>query len=189
VRTPLTLIHSCGNRLARLGNEDAIEELTTGPVAVTGTYARAEAGVRIDLVAALLVRGERRTAEEHLRAAHVLASRTGSLRQKRLGGPSVGQAIPPVDRAASPLVALFASQRPLLYGLVVLFDAGHLQKEFVKGTSTPYPVSPGGTARFRPAAPTADHLRHGSAAPYLRRRDAGRVDAGGNRDPPVHSGL
>ena len=83
MRTPLTLIHSCGNCLARLGNEDAIEELTTGLAAVTGTYARAEAGVRIDFVTALLVRGERRTAEEHLRAAHILASRTGSLRQKR----------------------------------------------------------------------------------------------------------
>jgi hypothetical protein len=72
-----------GNCLARLGNEDAIEELTTGLAAVTGTYARAEAGVRIDLATALLVRGEHGTAEEHLRAARILASRTGSLRQKR----------------------------------------------------------------------------------------------------------
>ncbi|GLY82017.1 XRE family transcriptional regulator [Actinoallomurus iriomotensis] len=72
-----------GNCLARLGDEDAIEELTTGLAAVAGTYARAEAGVRIDLATALCVRGDRATAEEHLRDARVLASRTGSLRQKR----------------------------------------------------------------------------------------------------------
>jgi tetratricopeptide (TPR) repeat protein len=72
-----------GNCLARLGNEDAIEELTTGLAAVTGTYARAEASVRIDLATALLVRGERQAADEHLRSARILASRTGSLRQKR----------------------------------------------------------------------------------------------------------
>jgi tetratricopeptide (TPR) repeat protein len=72
-----------GNCLARLGDEDAINELTKGLAAVTGTYARAEAGVRIDLATALLVQGERGPAEEHLRAARALASRTGSLRQKR----------------------------------------------------------------------------------------------------------
>lgn len=72
-----------GNCLAWLGDEDAIDELTRGLTAVTGNYARAEAGVRIDLATALLIRGERGLAEEHLRAAHILAGRTGSLRQKR----------------------------------------------------------------------------------------------------------
>jgi hypothetical protein len=72
-----------GNCLARLGDEDAIEELTKGLAAVTGNYARAEASVRIDLATALLVHGERSMAEEHLRAAHILAGRTGSLRQGR----------------------------------------------------------------------------------------------------------
>jgi hypothetical protein len=72
-----------GNCLARLGNEDAIDQLNTGLAAVIGTYARAEAGVRIDLATALLVHGERGAAEEHLGAARILVSRTGSLRQKR----------------------------------------------------------------------------------------------------------
>ena len=72
-----------GNCLARLGDEDAIDELDKGLAAVTGTYARAEAGVRIDLATALLVHGERGPAEEHLRSAGILVSRTGSLRQKR----------------------------------------------------------------------------------------------------------
>ncbi|MEV5747160.1 XRE family transcriptional regulator [Actinoallomurus sp. NPDC052308] len=72
-----------GNCLARLGDEDAIEELTAGLAAVAGTYARAEAGVRIDLATALLVRGEQAAAEEQLRAARLLVSRTGSFRQKR----------------------------------------------------------------------------------------------------------
>ena len=72
-----------GNCLARLGDEDAIEELTRGLAAVTGNYARAEAGVRIDLATALLARGERDLAQEHLRVAHTLAGRTGSRRQER----------------------------------------------------------------------------------------------------------
>jgi hypothetical protein len=72
-----------GNCLARLGDADAIEDLTEGLAAVTGTYARAEAGVRIDLASALLVHGERGPAKEHLRTARILVSRTGSLRQKR----------------------------------------------------------------------------------------------------------
>jgi hypothetical protein len=80
-----------GNCLARLGYEDAIEELSNGLVAVTGTYARAEAGVRIDLATALLVHGERGNAEEHLRTARLLVSRTGSLRQRRRIDRLVGQ--------------------------------------------------------------------------------------------------
>lgn len=72
-----------GNCLARLGDEDALEQLNKGLAAVIGTYARAEAGVRIDLASALLVHGERDLANEHLRTAKILIGRTGSLRQKR----------------------------------------------------------------------------------------------------------
>ncbi|MDN3358919.1 XRE family transcriptional regulator [Actinomadura sp. DC4] len=72
-----------GNCLARLGDENAIDELDRGLPAVTGTYARAEAGVRIDLATALLVHGEHRSVEEHLHVARILVGRTGSLRQKR----------------------------------------------------------------------------------------------------------
>lgn len=72
-----------GNCLARLGDEDALEQLNTGLTAVIGTYARAEAGVRIDLASALLIHDERELANEHLRTAQILVSRTGSLRQKR----------------------------------------------------------------------------------------------------------
>ena len=72
-----------GHCLARLGDVGAIEELGTALAGMDGTYARAEAGLRVDLATALLVRGERGPAEEHLRAARILVSRTGSLRQKR----------------------------------------------------------------------------------------------------------
>jgi hypothetical protein len=72
-----------GNCLARLGDADAIDDLNKGLAAVTGTYARAEASVRIDLANALLAHGERGPAKEHLHTARILASRTGSLRQKR----------------------------------------------------------------------------------------------------------
>ena len=83
VLDPTHLARWRGSCLAKLGDSDAIDELITGLAGVTGTYARAEAGVRIDLANALLVRGERAQAEEHLRAARLLVSRTGSLRQKR----------------------------------------------------------------------------------------------------------
>ncbi|MFB9838786.1 hypothetical protein [Actinoallomurus acaciae] len=58
-----------GNCLVRLGDKDAIEELTTGLAAVAGAYARPEAGARIDLTVTLFVRGEQAIAEEHLRSA------------------------------------------------------------------------------------------------------------------------
>jgi uncharacterized protein YlxP (DUF503 family) len=83
VLSPSHLARWRGNCLARLGNKDAIDELNTGLAAVTGTYARAEAGVRIDLATAMLVHGDRGEAEEHLSKARILVGRTGSLRQKR----------------------------------------------------------------------------------------------------------
>lgn len=72
-----------GNCLARLGDADAIEQLSAGLIEVDGTYARAEAGVRIDLATALLVHDELGSAEEQLHMARVLVNRTGSLRQRR----------------------------------------------------------------------------------------------------------
>jgi tetratricopeptide (TPR) repeat protein len=71
-----------GHCLARLGDAEAIDELSTALAGMNG-YARAEAGLRVDLATALLVRGERSAAEEHLRAARILIGRTGSLRQRR----------------------------------------------------------------------------------------------------------
>ena len=62
---------------AALGDTGAIDELTTG-LAGVGSYTRSEAGVRIDLATALLVRSEREAVEEHLREARVLVSRAGS---------------------------------------------------------------------------------------------------------------
>ncbi|MQA96010.1 MAG: hypothetical protein GEV11_15650 [Streptosporangiales bacterium] len=72
-----------GNCFARLGDTQAIDELTSALAAMDGTYTRAESGLRIDLAGALLVRGEHRTAEEHLGAARLLVNRTGSRRQLR----------------------------------------------------------------------------------------------------------
>lgn len=80
---PTHLARWRGNCFARLGDTEAIDELTSALDEMDGTYTRAESGLRIDLAGALLVRGERRAAEEHLSAARSLVNRTGSRRQLR----------------------------------------------------------------------------------------------------------
>jgi tetratricopeptide (TPR) repeat protein len=72
-----------GACLARLGDAGAIEELSTVLAGTEGMSPRAEAGLRVDLAASLIARGERADAEEHLRAARILVGRAGSMRQKR----------------------------------------------------------------------------------------------------------
>lgn len=72
-----------GSTLARLGDPEAIENLSAALDETAGAYARAEAGLRVDLATALLVRGEPSAADEHLQAARVLALRIGSARQQR----------------------------------------------------------------------------------------------------------
>ncbi|MGW1354762.1 XRE family transcriptional regulator [Streptomyces sp. NPDC002409] len=72
-----------GNVLAALGDEDAVSGLYQALGSLDATFVRAEAGLRCDLAQAHLARGECDQAQEHLRAARLLASRTGSVRQRR----------------------------------------------------------------------------------------------------------
>ena len=72
-----------GNALAMLGDDEAVSSLYTALDAMDSTFIRAESGLRCDLAQAHLARGEHGQAEEHLRAARLLASRTGSVRQRR----------------------------------------------------------------------------------------------------------
>lgn len=72
-----------GNALALLGDDDAVNDLYTALAAMDPTFVRAQAGLRSDLAHAHLVRGEYDEAREHIQQARLLASRTGSVRQRR----------------------------------------------------------------------------------------------------------
>jgi hypothetical protein len=72
-----------GNCLVHFGDPSTITDLTTALAGMDGTFARAEAGLRCDLAAALHVIGEREEARRHLTRAAELAQLTGSARQRR----------------------------------------------------------------------------------------------------------
>jgi hypothetical protein len=73
-----------GHCLARLGEEQAIEDLTSAlDVMGEGQYGRAEAGLRVDLAIAFRARGDATESHHHARRAADVAGRTGSERQRR----------------------------------------------------------------------------------------------------------
>jgi hypothetical protein len=73
-----------GHCLARLGEDQAIEDLTSALSAMgEGRYGRAEAGLRVDLALAFRARGDATESHRHARRAADLAGRTGSERQRR----------------------------------------------------------------------------------------------------------
>lgn len=73
-----------GHCLARLGEAEAIDELTSALTAMgEGQYGRAEASLRVDLALAFRARGDRAEARLHAQRAADLAGRTGSERQRR----------------------------------------------------------------------------------------------------------
>lgn len=73
-----------GHCLARLGDEQAIADLTSALDAMgEGRYGRAEAGLRVDLALAFRARGDSAEARLHAARAADLAGRTGSERQRR----------------------------------------------------------------------------------------------------------
>ncbi|MDI3423638.1 helix-turn-helix domain-containing protein [Streptomyces luteolus] len=72
-----------GNVLALLGDGEAVTSLYGALEVVDPTFVRAQAGLHSDLVQAHLAREEYDEAQTHLRQARLLASRTGSVRQRR----------------------------------------------------------------------------------------------------------
>lgn len=72
-----------GNVLASLGEDDALSSLYSALDGLDPTFVRAASGLRCDLAQAHLVRGEHGQAADHLRQARLLASRTGSVRQRQ----------------------------------------------------------------------------------------------------------
>ncbi|GAA0960957.1 hypothetical protein GCM10009575_094870 [Streptomyces rhizosphaericus] len=72
-----------GNVLAMLGDGEAVSSLYEALNTADPTFVRAKAGLHCDLVQAHLARAEYDDAQTHLRQARHLASRTGSVRQRR----------------------------------------------------------------------------------------------------------
>lgn len=72
-----------GNILGLLGDADAVSSLYGALEVVDPTFVRAQAGLHTDLAQAHLSRAEFDDANTHLRKARLLASRTGSVRQRR----------------------------------------------------------------------------------------------------------
>ena len=72
-----------GNVLALLGDDGAVDALNTALEGMDGTFTRAEGSLRIDLAQAYLAKGKLGDAEDQARRARALASRTGSLRNRR----------------------------------------------------------------------------------------------------------
>lgn len=72
-----------GNVLGLLGDGEAVTDLYGALEVMDPTFVRARAGLHTDLAQAHLVRAEYDDANTHLRQARLLASRTGSVRQRR----------------------------------------------------------------------------------------------------------
>ncbi|CDR08547.1 helix-turn-helix domain-containing protein [Streptomyces iranensis] len=72
-----------GNVLAMLGDGEAVSSLYEALGTADPTFVRAKAGLHCDLVKAHLARAEYDDAQTHLRQARLLASRAGSVRQRR----------------------------------------------------------------------------------------------------------
>jgi transcriptional regulator with XRE-family HTH domain len=72
-----------GNALALVGDALAVSESYSALNAMDSTFTRAQAGLRCDLAQAHLVRGEYSEAAEQIKAARMLAKRTGSVRHLR----------------------------------------------------------------------------------------------------------
>jgi tetratricopeptide (TPR) repeat protein len=95
---PIHLARWRGHCLARLGADEAVEDLSEALAGIEGaSLGRAEAGLRIDLALALTAKGDATGAQTHARRAAEIVGRTGSARQRariaRLlaGGQGVGQ--------------------------------------------------------------------------------------------------
>ncbi|MDT0455539.1 helix-turn-helix transcriptional regulator [Streptomyces sp. DSM 41527] len=72
-----------GHVLAMVGDGEAVSSLYDALSALDPTFVRAQAGLHIDLAHAHLARAEYDEAHAQVRSARLLASRTGSVRQRR----------------------------------------------------------------------------------------------------------
>ncbi|PXY23464.1 hypothetical protein BAY59_27735 [Prauserella coralliicola] len=72
-----------GHALARVGEPEAVDVLTSTLGKLDPTFTRAEAGLRVDLATALATWGEDEAARTHATRADTLAAEIGSVRQRR----------------------------------------------------------------------------------------------------------
>ncbi len=72
-----------GHALARLGEADAVDVLTSALDRLNASFTRAEASLRVDLALALHRQGESEQAQQHHAVARDLAAEIGSKRQQR----------------------------------------------------------------------------------------------------------
>jgi hypothetical protein len=80
---PVHLARWRGHALARFGHPDAITVLTDALAHLDPTFVRAETALRIDLAIALATNGDHANARRHSDHAAHLATRVGSIRQRR----------------------------------------------------------------------------------------------------------
>jgi hypothetical protein len=72
-----------GSALARLGDPEAIDQLSKALAATAPEYIRAKSGLLIDLAQALTAADAPDAAAEHLQVADALVTQIGSVRQRR----------------------------------------------------------------------------------------------------------
>ncbi|MFC5114683.1 hypothetical protein ACFPN7_12115 [Amycolatopsis halotolerans] len=83
VLDPVHLARWRGHALARIGESDAVEVLSTALSSLDPTFTRAETALRVDLATAFLALGEREEGRVHAERARALAAEIGSARQQR----------------------------------------------------------------------------------------------------------
>jgi hypothetical protein len=72
-----------GSTLARLGDHEAVEQLTKALAVASPEYVRAKGSLHVDLAQALTAADAPDAAVEHIRLASDLATQIGSVRQRR----------------------------------------------------------------------------------------------------------
>jgi hypothetical protein len=80
---PVHLARWRGHALARIGEPEAVDVLSSALSRLDPTFIRAETGLRVDLATAFLAMGEREQARIHTVRARALAIEIGSVRQRR----------------------------------------------------------------------------------------------------------
>jgi hypothetical protein len=83
VLDPVHLARWRGHALARIGEPEAVDVLSSALTCLDPTFTRAETGLRVDLATAFLAMGECEQGRVHAARAHVLAAEIGSVRQQR----------------------------------------------------------------------------------------------------------
>ncbi|MCP3804953.1 hypothetical protein NLX83_37375 [Allokutzneria sp. A3M-2-11 16] len=83
VLDPVHLARWRGHALARIGEPEAVDVLSSALNCLDPTFTRAEAGLRVDLATAFLAMGEREQGRAHAARARTLAAEIGSVRQQR----------------------------------------------------------------------------------------------------------